>query len=90
MIPGGPAAFSCEIAVGDVIVAVDGVEVKGETPDECAKRIVGPEGVAITITCRVRRVLNGESVDVDKPVTLLRKVITCAAHFQMCQSQTAP
>lgn len=34
VIPGGPAAFSCEIAVGDVILAVDGVQVKGDTTDE--------------------------------------------------------
>jgi hypothetical protein len=60
-VPGGPAAFSCELAVGDVLVAVDGVSVKGETPDEVAKRIVGPEGVPITITTRVRRMLAKES-----------------------------
>ena len=30
VIPGGPAAFSCEIAVGDVLVAVDGVRLAGQ------------------------------------------------------------
>lgn len=74
VIPGGPAAFSCEIAVGDVLLAVDGVQVKGDSPDEVAKRIVGPEGVPITITCRVRRMLNGETIYVDKPVTLIRQL----------------
>ena len=73
VIPGGPAAFSCEMAVGDVLVAVDGVVVKGETPDEVAKRIVGPEGVPITITTRVRRLLDTGTVEVDKPVTLIRQ-----------------
>ena len=73
VIPGGPAAFSCEIAVNDVLVAVDGVPVKGETPDEVAKRIVGPEGVPICITVRVRRLMQDSTLDVDKPVTLIRQ-----------------
>jgi len=73
VIPGGPAAFSCEIAVGDVLVAVDGVPVKGDTPDEVARRIVGMEGMPITVTCRVRRLLDGVATDVDKPVTLMRQ-----------------
>ena len=73
VIPGGPAAFSCEIAVNDVLVAVDGVPVKGETPDEVAKRIVGPEGVPICITVRVRRLMQDNTLDVDKPVTLIRQ-----------------
>lgn len=74
VIPGGPAAFSCEIAVNDVLVAVDGVPVRGETPDEVANRIVGPEGVPICITTRVRRIMqNGTVEDVDKPVTLIRQ-----------------
>lgn len=43
--------------------------------DEVAKRIVGPEGVPITITTRVRRMLAKELVDVDKPVTLIRQPV---------------
>lgn len=41
--------------MGDVLLAVDGVSVSGETPDEVARRVVGPEGQPITVSLRIRR-----------------------------------
>lgn len=73
VIAGGPAAFSCELAVGDILLKVDGVTVTHETPDEVARRIVGPEGVPITVTLRMRRTLRGEPQWREDTVTLLRQ-----------------
>jgi len=55
VIPGGPAAFSCNVAVEDVILCVDGVSVVGETVDDVKRRIVGPEGIPIEVTLRHKR-----------------------------------
>eukprot|EP00960_Hanusia_phi_P039722 754007-Hanusia_phi.AAC.3 len=55
VIPGGPAAFSCNIAVDDVILCVDGVSVAGETVDDVKRRIVGPEGIPIEVTLKHKR-----------------------------------
>mmetsp|Transcript_40458 Transcript_40458/g.127371 ORF Transcript_40458/g.127371 Transcript_40458/m.127371 type:complete len:194 (+) Transcript_40458:606-1187(+) len=59
VVAGGPAAFSCEIACDDILLQVDGVSVVGETPEEVAKRIVGPEGMPITLMIRFRSFLEG-------------------------------
>eukprot|EP00281_Chroomonas_sp_CCMP1168_P031371 CAMPEP_0206245122 /NCGR_PEP_ID=MMETSP0047_2-20121206/18526_1 /ASSEMBLY_ACC=CAM_ASM_000192 /TAXON_ID=195065 /ORGANISM="Chroomonas mesostigmatica_cf, Strain CCMP1168" /LENGTH=564 /DNA_ID=CAMNT_0053670395 /DNA_START=122 /DNA_END=1814 /DNA_ORIENTATION=+ len=74
VIPGGPAAFSCQIAVGDSLMMVDGVDVVGETTEEVARRIVGPEGEAITLTFRSKRTaVSGQSVRMDNDVSLIRQ-----------------
>mmetsp|Transcript_31235 Transcript_31235/g.48943 ORF Transcript_31235/g.48943 Transcript_31235/m.48943 type:complete len:496 (-) Transcript_31235:187-1674(-) len=72
VIPGGPAAFSCQLAVEDILVSVDGVSVRGETPEEVARRIVGPEGFPITVHVLARSGLRGEGV-VEQTVTMLRQ-----------------
>uniref|UniRef100_A0A7S1EKM4 PDZ domain-containing protein n=1 Tax=Hemiselmis andersenii TaxID=464988 RepID=A0A7S1EKM4_HEMAN len=73
VIPGGPAALSCEIANGDVLLSVDGVMVMGETPEEVARRIVGPEGQPITMAFRIKRRSEQGSSVVEKNVTLVRQ-----------------
>ncbi|KAJ1484407.1 hypothetical protein T484DRAFT_2512035 [Baffinella frigidus] len=52
VIPGGPAAFSCELGLDDVLVRVDGVSVEGDSTEEVAKRIVGPAGFPLSIVVR--------------------------------------
>uniref|UniRef100_A0A7S4P089 PDZ domain-containing protein n=1 Tax=Guillardia theta TaxID=55529 RepID=A0A7S4P089_GUITH len=73
VVAGGPAAFSCEIACDDILLQVDGVSVVGETPEEVAKRIVGPEGMPITLMIRFRSFLEGRETWVEKVVALIRQ-----------------
>ncbi len=61
-------------AVGDILTHVDGVSVMGDTPDEVAHRIMGPEGQAITLRFKIKRKEDGGGVVVvDNVVTLLRQ-----------------
>ena len=73
VIPGGPAALSCEIGLDDVLVRVDGVSVEGDTTDDVARRIVGPSGFPISITVRHRNRLGGMPETVESTVVLLRQ-----------------
>jgi len=76
VIAGGPAAFCCEVGVDDILLKVDGVDVTRETPDEVAKRIVGPEGETINITTRYRKIVRaGRPEFVEHTSVLLRQPI---------------
>ena len=66
-IDGGSAKECGEIAPGDYVVAVDGVEVYGKTLDEVVSLIRGPEGTTVTITF--------ENADKKFDVTLERRKI---------------
>jgi carboxyl-terminal processing protease len=49
--PGGPADRA-GVRSGDVLVAVDGVSTAGETADQTAARLRGPEGSTVSVTVR--------------------------------------
>lgn len=72
-------------ATGDVLIAVDGVDVAGETPDEVARRVVGPEGQPITVTLRITRRRGDRSELADINVTLVRQQV-----FQMSARLITP
>eukprot|EP00961_Rhodomonas_salina_P061835 830166-Rhodomonas_salina.1 len=57
-------------AVGDILLGVSALH---ETPDEVVRRLVGPEGVPITVTLRMRRTLQGEPQWREHTITLLRQ-----------------
>uniref|UniRef100_A0A6U2B675 PDZ domain-containing protein n=1 Tax=Hemiselmis andersenii TaxID=464988 RepID=A0A6U2B675_HEMAN len=53
--PGGPAAKSGELQLGDILVRVDGREVRGGKPDaELLGLILGPPGSRVNIGVRRR------------------------------------
>lgn len=42
-------------AVDDVILRIDGASVTGNSQDEVARKIAGPEGTSVRITYRIRK-----------------------------------
>jgi len=52
VVPGGSAARSARVEVGDIITHADGVDVSGEPVSALRKRIVGPQGTYVRLGFR--------------------------------------
>ena len=70
----GSGAEAAGIKAGDIITAVDGVSIAGQSPEDIVKKLRGDEGSTLTVT--VER--NGQA---QKPVVVTRKQVKMPTAF---------